>query len=244
MLADVLYRAPEAAPLTRRSRTAQAQWAVTLLMRENPPGRVWCEDPQRLRLETLDVDLALGAFSRGVSHGGADDRLAAVNALVWLRDRRAISPFVRALRDREWDVRLAATEGLRQLAPLPDWAFSPLQRAVADEDSAVRAAAAQALGTLPSPDSVAALVPLVTDSSHTVRLAAVWALEQLGSASFSSSSAALALGGLLDQQDDPFVAFAAYWALAWWSGDGIEERRRSFLHSAWGQIVWSVADGP
>lgn len=95
----------EQAP-SRRERAAQAEWAVTLLMGENAPGRCWTDDPSRIRVQHDDVELAVGSFSRRISGGRVDERLIAVNALAWLRDRRVVSPLIRALGDPEWDVRL------------------------------------------------------------------------------------------------------------------------------------------
>jgi hypothetical protein len=55
------------------ARIEQAKWAVILLMRENPPGRLRLDDERRMDLDRLDQDLALGGFLRAVSRGDVDE---------------------------------------------------------------------------------------------------------------------------------------------------------------------------
>jgi hypothetical protein len=107
---------------------------VILLMRENQPGWLQFAD-RRINADEVDVDVALGAFSRAVSRGDPDERLA-LEALAWMRDRRAISPLLRGLRDPLWHLRHAAAQGLAQFRPLPDWSLQPMCAAIGDPPSA------------------------------------------------------------------------------------------------------------
>jgi hypothetical protein len=51
------------------------------------------------------------------------------------------------------------------------------------------------------------------DRFRCVRLAATWALEDLGCAGIFHACAADRLECLLDGEDDPYIAYATYWAL-------------------------------
>ena len=113
-------------------------------MRENPPGCLQFAD-RRINADGVDAQVALGAFSRAISRGDPDERLA-LEALAWMRDRRAISPLLRGLRDPLWHLRHAAAQGLAQFRPLPDWSLQPMCAAIGDPEPAVRAEAARALG--------------------------------------------------------------------------------------------------
>jgi HEAT repeat protein len=212
-----------------------------LLMRENPPGCMHFTDPRRWQSDEFDADLALGAFSRMVSRGHPEERFVALEALTWMRDRRAISPLIRGLCDPLWDVRHAAAHGLAQLCPLPDWALAPLCTAIGDIEPAVRAEAARALGSLESIRSLRPLVLSLDDRFRCVRLAAAWALEDLGRAGAFHPRAADKLERVLDTEDDPYVAYAAYWALG--AQRGSNARRAAFRWSARGQIVWEAVTG-
>jgi HEAT repeat protein len=221
-------------------RAEQAKWAVIVLMRENPPRGLRLEDERRIDADELDLDLALGAFSQAVSRGDLDERLTAVEALVWLSDRRAISPLLRGLEDAMWYVRHAAAHGLTSFRPLPGWALEPIAAAMVDAEPAVRAQAASALGRLRHAGSITPLVTAVEDHFSCVRLAAAWALEELGRAAITDPTAADSLSDLLEREDDQYVAYAAYWALGWQGGSAAEAQRAAFRWSDRGQAVWSA----
>ena len=121
----------------------QAKWAVVLATRRLPPG-CW---PGEERV----LELALGGLSRAVSRGEHEERVAAILALGWLRDERAISPLVRGLRDGSWQVRWAAAASLGDFATLPAWVFAPLRSAAQDECVPVRGTVARALVRVKSP---------------------------------------------------------------------------------------------
>ena len=225
--------------LARGARVRQAVWGVELLMRESPRGRLWFDDCGRINYETFDADLALGEFSRLVSRGDVQERLLAVQALGWLDDRRVISPLIRALRDREWDVRLLAAEALSGLAPLPDWSLAPVAGLLEDREAAVRAAAARAVSCVPEFDASPPLARALGQPSRSVRLAAAWGLEALGSDGILEPVARVALARVLDHEHDPYVVDAAYWALAWHASEN--ERRERFRVSNWGQTVGALA---
>jgi HEAT repeat protein len=221
-------------------RAEQAKWAVIVLMRENPPRGLRLEDGRRIDADDLDLDLALGAFSRAVSREDLDERLTAVEALVWLSDRRAISPLLRGLEDAMWHVRHAAAHGLKWFRPLPGWALEPIAAAMVDPEPAVRVQAASAWGRLTHAGSITPLVTAVEDYFRCVRLAAASALEELGRAAITDPTAANGLSDLLEQEGDPYVAYAAYWALGWQGGSAAEARRAAFRWSDCGQAVWSA----
>jgi HEAT repeat protein len=126
------------------ARVEHTKWAVILLTHENPPSGLRLEDERRIDVDQLDLDLALGAFSRG----GIDDSLTAVEAVVWLSDRRAINPLIRGPHDPSWHVRRAAARGLAGYRPLPDWTLEPRGAATGDSEPSVRAEVARALGHL------------------------------------------------------------------------------------------------
>lgn len=224
-------------------RAEQAEWAVILLMRENPPGHLSFEDERRLDPELLDVGVAIGAFSRAISRGEPDERRVAAEALAWVSDRRAISPLIRGLRDPMWDVRHAAAAGLASFRPLPNWALPALGQAIADPEPAVRAEAASALGRIRAHESIPPLVSAIDDRFRSVRLAAVWALEDLGRAAISSLSAVTRLAHLLEQEEDPYVAYGAYWALGWQGGSATNAQRAAFRASDRGRTVWNAVAG-
>jgi HEAT repeat protein len=181
-------------------------------MRENPPGCLQLAD-RRINADEVDAQVALGAFSRAISRGDPDQRLVALEALASMRDRRAISPLLRGLRDPLWHLRHAAAQGLAQFRPLPDWSLQPMCAAIGDPERAVRTEAARALGSLASLGSLRPLVSAMDDRFRCVRLAATWALEDLGCAGIFHARAADRLERLLDGEDDPYIAYATYWAL-------------------------------
>lgn len=143
-----------------------------------------------------------------------------------------------------WDVRLAAADGLARFGPLPDWALPPLSARSADSELAVRARVVRALGRLPSGGSIAPLISALDDGSRSVRLEAARALEELGRGAITAVGAAHRLALLLYEEDDPYVAYAAYWALGWQGGSAMNARRAAFRDSEWGQTVWNIVTSP
>jgi len=92
--------------------------------------------------------------------------------------------------------------------------------------------------------SLGSLRPLVCaldDRFRCIRLAATWALEDLGQAGVAHGRAADPLDRLLFSEDDPYVAYAAYWAHG--AQGGTNARRTEFIWSDWGQSVWRVVTG-
>lgn len=205
----------------------------------SPRGRLWFDDYRRVNYETFDVDLALGEFSRLVSRGDVEERLLAIQDLAWLNDRRVVSPLIRALRDQEWDVRLLAADALSGLAPLPDWSLAPVARLLEDHEAAVRAAGARAVSCVPELDASPPLAHALGEPSRSVRLAAAWGLEALGSGGILEPVARVALAEVLEHETDPYVVHAAYWALRWHAQES--EQRERFRISSWGKTVWSLA---
>jgi hypothetical protein len=67
--------------------------------------------------------------------------------------------------------------------------------------------------SLASQGSLRPLVSAMDDRFRCVRLAATWALEDLGCAGIFHARAADRLERLLDGEDDPYIAYATYWAL-------------------------------
>ena len=214
-----------------------------VLMRENPPATFALSDPRRVDLDELDLDLALGALSRQVSKGQAQDRLDAVNGLIWLRDRRALSPFVRALSDPEWDVRLSAAAGLSGFERLPDWVLPPVGVALVDPEPGVRVAAARALGRAAGEPAVQLLDSALDDGVRAVVIEAIWALYELGCATITDVRVAWRIARFLDHADDPRLAVAAYWACRAQGGSAMDEPRSAFRLSDAGQAAWEVVTG-
>jgi HEAT repeat protein len=138
-------------------------------------------------------------------------RMAAIEALGALRDRRALEPLLAALRDPDANVRLTATralgklgdpkaqEPLLQLLQAPgeeqrvaavealgalrdDRALKPLIKLLDDKQSRVRAAAAEALGHIGDTRAVAPLRKRLADKDAWAQAAAATALRALGNA--------------------------------------------------------------
>lgn len=76
-----------------------------------------------------------------------------------------------------------------------------------------------------------------------MRLAAVWALEELSREAISSLSAVTRLAHLLEQEEDPYVTYAAYWALGWQGGSATNAQRAAFRESERGRAVWTAVTG-
>jgi len=211
-----------------------------------PPSTVSTWSDQRLCFSASLIDpsvrdVAVSVFSRATHSGSDDERSTAVEALIWLGDRRAVSPLIRGLRDELWPVRHAAAEGLWALRPLPAWCLEPLARRIADPEPAVRAAGARTLGGVLDLGALAPLTAALDDGHRCVRLEAARALEQLGAAAIFGADAARALEALLDCEQDPYVAFATYWALG--AQGGAIGSRAAFRWSEWGHTVWRIVTG-
>lgn len=82
------------------------------------------------------------------------------------------------------------------------------------------------------------LVLALYDPSRTVRLAGVWALEQLGVDGITHERAVERLGRLMEDDRDPFVSYAAYWGFRAQGGPVV--RAVAFRASDWGQTVWEI----
>lgn len=225
-----------------RAQSEQAKWAVRLLMRDGlPPGTPYSTGRHGIDAEELDLDIALGEFSRDISRGGPADRLHAVEALIWFADRRVVSPLLRALGDPEWDVRYAAACGLVGLSPVPEWAFDPAAAATRDPEPCVRAAAAKLVGRSTHYAAPLPLASVLADPCRWVRLEAVWGLKELGWLQITDAVAVTGLVDVLWQDEDPFVAYDAYWALAAQGGTKVGAERAAFRTSARGRRVWRAA---
>ncbi len=92
----------------------------------------------------------------------------------------AVPALIRALRDDNRDVRLAAAMALGELRDRR--AFEPLIVILKDEDWAMRHGAARALGNLGDPGAVELLIATLKDKDENVRGAAAYALGELGDA--------------------------------------------------------------
>jgi HEAT repeat protein len=144
------------------------KWAVSLQMRELPPGCLRSAQDDPGRWGEIDPETVLGAFSRQVSRGTDAERFAAVEALGWLMDQRAVSPLLRALHDGLVSVRRSAAQALL-LYRVPAWAIESVQARLTDADPATRRAAVTILGeTLDSSVLVDVIVAL-SDPAPDVR---------------------------------------------------------------------------
>ena len=191
------------------ARVEQQKWAVLIMMRENAPGCTRL-DRERLDADLFEVSVALGGFSNSISHGTPEERFAALAALVWLGDRRGISPLIRALRDPLWTVRQEALHGLRSFEPLPHWVVSSLDRAARDTEPAVRSQAMHTLACAPHPESLRPLVRALDDRLRGVRLRAARALTDLGDAGLRARAVAHRLLRVIEEDADPWIARAAF----------------------------------
>jgi HEAT repeat protein len=212
------------------ARVEQAKWAVVVLMRDYPPARLDLPEPRRFRRELFDLDAALSGFSQAIEHATAEERFVAVEALVWLRERRAISPLIRGLRDAEWDIRHAAAVGLASFEPLPEWALERLADATTtDAEPCVRAAAAEALGGLFDHRALATVTAALDDPARAVRSAALRAIAALGRGAITDAEARARLAHLIAEDPDAFLVRAALTALI--------EQRGVELHQAWRRAI-------
>jgi HEAT repeat protein len=225
-----------------RAEREQAKLAVRLLMQDGlSPGTPCSTGRPGIDADELDLEMALGEFSRDISRGAPADRLRAVEALVWFGDRRVVSPLLRALGDPEWDVRHAAAGGLVRLSPVPEWAFAAAAAATRDPEPCVRVAAATVVGRSEHYAAPGPLASLLRDPCRWVRLEAIWGLKELGRLQITDSTAAISLLRVLWQDEDLFVAYDAYWALATQGGTRLLPERAAFRRSARGRRVWWAA---
>jgi HEAT repeat protein len=198
-----------------------------------------CDEIARLRNE-IDTDLAIRGFSMDISAGDKEARQQAADALGWLGDERGISPLLRALADSDLTVRLYAAFALAQFPALPTWAIEPLAHALQDEDAGVRASAAAALGRCRSHEAVYAIVQGLDDTAAAVRSSAARSLELLGLDGYQSDLAIAKLVGMLSD-DQPRVAYDAFWGLRGQAGSASDERCSAWRLSADGQRAWAGA---
>jgi HEAT repeat protein len=220
----------------------QSKWAVRVLSRGAFPGCFTCAEQLGVDAARIDPELALRGFSRDLSTGERNERLAAVDALGWLRDPRGVSPLLRASSDAYWEVRYRALRNVAHLAPLPEWALPALARRLRDEHPPVRIAAASALGAVRSREALALLTTAFEDPFSPVRAAAARAVWALGEERVTSAEAVAALAELLED-DAAEVAHAAYWALAAQGGSAADPVRAAWRYSDRGQRAWNAVVG-
>jgi len=154
------------------------------------------------------VAIGTEAFTPLIMSARAPQWIARRNA-VWalgsLRDRRAISPALMALGDREPPVRRVAAWALGALDA--DDAIAALIDALKDQDADVRAQVAWALGAIGDRRAVDGLIAALKDSAEHVRSQAAWALGALRDQRASGPLAALL------KDTSPRVRKQAAWAL-------------------------------
>jgi HEAT repeat protein len=218
--------------------TEQAKWAVFLRAREYPPGDWPDEDDERARWSEVDREVALRGFSLDLCVAAADGRQRAAEGLGWLGDPRAVSPLLRALADPADAVRREAARGLRDFHRLPGWATERLVSALSDADSGVRAAVAAALAHCESRVALDALVQALDDQARAVRCGAARALEGLGLRGCASDQAIAKLSATLDDED-PAVAYNAFWGLRGQAGSTSDARCSEWRWSERGQAAWA-----
>lgn len=217
-----------------------------MIDRRLPPGSHRSQSPltdHGSELPGCDSPIALGAFSRDLLDEDPEVRLQAATALAWMLDARAISPLVRALRDVEWDVRLAAAEGLLALSPVPDWAFELVAQRADDPEAAVRAAVMTVIAYCERVDSLPSLIAGASDPDREVATAAAHGLQHLGRLGITSRDAAETLVRRLARESDPHVAYALFWALGWQGGKRFELQRSEWRYSRLGRLAWQVVAG-
>jgi HEAT repeat protein len=154
------------------------KWAVSLQMRELPPGSLQSAEEDPGRWGEIDPDAVLGAFSRQVSRGTDAERFAAVEALGWLLDQRAVSPLLRALHDGLVSVRRSAAHALL-LDRVPASAIESVQARLTDADPATRKAAVGILGGTRDSSVLDDLIAALIDPAPDVRAEAASALSRL-----------------------------------------------------------------
>lgn len=121
---------------------------------------------------------AIPALTEAIQNKDTKVRADAVQALVKL-GRDSLEVMVEASKDKDWQVRRAATDGLGMLG-LAD-AVPALNRLIVDEDDRVRTAAGLAIARI-GPSARLSITPLINtlkDKSDEVRDAAAYALAKL-----------------------------------------------------------------
>jgi hypothetical protein len=99
----------------------------------------------------------------------------ASESLARIRNPTAVPPLIRALKDRDGDIRGTVAAVLGEIGDVR--AVNPLIRALQDKDSNVRAAAATALGKIGDPQAMGPLEEAQKDRDADVESAAIKALE-------------------------------------------------------------------
>ena len=121
---------------------------------------------------------AIPALTEAIQNKDTKVRADAVQALVKL-GRDSLEVMIEASKDKDWQVRRAATDGLGMLG-LAD-AVPALNRLIVDEDDRVRTAAGLAIARI-GPSAKLSITPLINtlkDKSDEVRDAAAYALAKL-----------------------------------------------------------------
>jgi HEAT repeat protein len=91
-----------------------------------------------------------------------------------------------------------------------------------------------------SASALASLAEALDDPSRMVRLEACRAVTSIRYRQLRDNTGVERLLRLLETEEDPFVAQAAYWALGTYGGPRIAEARARFRFSDWGQEVWRI----
>jgi cyclophilin family peptidyl-prolyl cis-trans isomerase/HEAT repeat protein len=162
-------------------------------------------------------DRRVGDDALRVALADPDPRVrgTAVRAVARIGGPGAIAGLVAALQDTEAAVRVEAAFGLGQLA---DASTLPrLRESAKDAVASVRAAVAEALGKMHAPSSADDLTSLLDDPDAKVRANASLAAWKFADPSFAVERLIKACGDA-----DPFLAFAAAYALARLGAEGLE----------------------
>jgi hypothetical protein len=90
----------------------------------------------------------------------------------------ALEPLLRALTDRDWEVRMNAADHLGDIGDVR--AVEPLMLRLKDEDDKVRTSAAKSLGKIGDARALISLIDMLKDKNWIVRTSAVTALGLIG----------------------------------------------------------------
>ena len=104
----------------------------------------------------------------------------------WPKDRRAVEPLIRALRDNDWYVRSGVAEALGEMRD--PRVVEPLTGALKDESWYVKLAAADALGRVGDARAVDGLVQTLKDGDEKVKEFARKALAKISARGSSVDS--------------------------------------------------------
>ncbi|RPJ53873.1 MAG: HEAT repeat domain-containing protein [Methanobacteriota archaeon] len=148
-----------------------------------------------------------------------------------MRRGKNISGLMKALRDRNFEVQLAAAEALGKMG---NEALGELKKALASGDRDVQLGAIGALGEIKNPDAVPALIERLVDPSIEVRWAAAIALGEIGDTRATPGL----IGNLADP--DKYVRYGAAIALeklGWVPVEPIEASHLAIARQDWETLV-------